>query len=315
MWKYKDSFGLPDNAPLVTLGEGCTPLIWKNALGRKIAFKLEFLNPTGSFKDRGTALLVSFLCSRGVDRAVEDSSGNAGASFAAYTTSVGLRACVYVPSYASGPKRAQIEAYGAEVVPIVGPRSNATEAVLQAAKKGEIYASHANLPFTLPGFATVAYELFHKLGEAPGSVVVPAGQGSLLLGIGRGFLALRDAGLVDRIPRLVGVQARACAPLWAKFHHNEEGLNPVAEGETLAEGVRIKNPLRSEEILKMLSQNGGLLVAVEETKIVPGRDAIARLGFYVEPTSAIVWNALEQVIQELPDPVVVVLSGSGLKAP
>ncbi len=315
MWKYRDSFGLPESAPLVTLGEGNTPLIWRSVLGRKVAFKLEFLNPTGSFKDRGTALLVSFLCSRGVDRAVEDSSGNAGASFAAYATSVGLHASIYVPSYASGPKRAQIEAYGAEIVPVPGPRSRASEAVLHAAEKGEIYASHANLPFILPGFSTVAYELLQELGETPGSVVVPVGQGTQLLGIGRGFLALKDAGLVERIPRLVGVQARACAPLWAEFHHSTEGSSQVTEGETLAEGVRIRNPLRSEAILKMLLQNDGLLTAVEETKILPGRDAIARLGFYVEPTSAIVWNALEQVIDELPDPVVVVLTGSGLKAP
>jgi threonine synthase len=313
MWRYKDSFGLPEGAPLVTLGEGCTPLIWRNAFGRKVAFKLEFLNPTGSFKDRGTALIVSFLRSRGVDRAVEDSSGNAGASFAAYAISAGIQASVYVPEYASGPKRTQIEAYGAQVVTIPGSRSKATEAVLHAVEKGEIYASHAFLPFTLPGFATVAYELFQEMGKAPGTLMAPAGQGGLLLGIGRGFIAMQSAGLIERTPKLVGVQALACAPLWAEFHNGAKGLSQVMEGDTLAEGVRIKNPIRSDAILRMFSRTGGLITAVEETQILPGRDALARLGFYVEPTSAIVWNALEQLIEDLPDPVAVVLTGSGLK--
>ena len=315
IWKFRDSFGLPAKAPKITLGEGSTPLVWRNALGRELAFKLEFLNPTGSFKDRGIALLISFLLSRGVDRAVEDSSGNAGASFAAYATSVGLQACVYIPDYASGPKRTQIEAYGAQVIPIPGSRSNTTEAVLCAVDEGAIYASHACLPFTLPGYATVAYELFQEMREPPGSVVVPTGQGGLLLGIGRGFIALKNAGLIDRIPKLVGVQAQACAPLWAEFHNGAIGLSLVSEGETLAEGVRIMNPLRSDAILQLLSRTGGLIIAVEESKILPGSDALARLGFYVEPTSAVVWNALEQVIEDLPDPVVVILTGSGLKTP
>jgi len=273
------------------------------------------MNPTGSFKDRGTALLVSFLLSRGVCRAVEDSSGNAGASFAAYAISAGLQACIYIPGYTSGPKRTQIEAYGAQVISIPGSRINTTEAVLQSVGRGEIYASHAYLPFILPGFATVAYELLQEIGDGPGSVVAPAGQGGLLLGIGRGFLALKSAGLIDRFPRLVGVQALACAPLWAEFHAGAVGLSQITEGETLAEGVRIKDPLRREAIFQMLADTGGLFTAVEESKILPGRDALAHLGFYVEPTSAIVWNALEQVIDDLPDPVIVVLTGSGLKAP
>jgi threonine synthase len=314
MWRYRYAFGLPEDAPLVTLGEGCTPLVWKNAFGRNVAFKLEFLNPTGSFKDRGTALVVSFLRSRSVDRAVEDSSGNAGASFAAYAISSGIQACVYIPAYASGPKRTQIEAYNAQVVAIPGSRSKATEAVLQAVEKGEIYASHAFLPFTLPGFATVAYELYQEMGKAPGSLVMPAGQGGLLLGVGRGFNALQSEGLIERTPRLVGVQALACAPLWAEFQYGSKDFGQVIEGETLAEGVRIKNPLRSEAIIRMLSKSGGLITTVEEAQILPGRDALARLGFYVEPTSAIVWNALEKLIEDLPDPVVVILTGSGLKA-
>jgi len=314
IWRYRHTFGLPTDAPIISLGEGDTPLVWAKAYGREVAFKLEYLSPTGSFKDRGTALLVSFLRSRGVDEAVEDSSGNAGASFAAYASRAGMKARIFVPEYASGPKREQIAAFGAEVTPVPGPRSNAARAVRQAAEQGAVYASHAYLPQGLPGFATIAYELTERLGQAPGSVVAPAGQGSLLLGMGRGFAALREAGVIENLPVLVGVQAAACAPLWARFRHGPSGVENVEEGETRAEGVRILQPHRGEEISKWVTSTRGSFVAVAEERILPGRDALARQGFYVEPTSAIVWDALAQVITEVPEPIVVILTGSGLKS-
>lgn len=318
LWRYRHTFGLPPEAPLVTLGEGNTPLVWGKAFGQQVAFKSEHLNPTGSFKDRGSAPLLSFLRARGVQAALEDSSGNAGASFAAYCARAGVAGRVFIPQSASGPKRAQIEAYGAQVVRVPGPRSNAAEAVRQAAGQVQdgaspAYASHVYLPFALPGYATVAYELVEQMGQAPGTLIVPAGQGNLLLAAGRGFQSMLAAGVIDRVPRLVGVQARACAPLWAVFNYGATGLGWVTEGETLAEGVRIKYPLRGDAVLQMVASSGGLFVAVDEAEILPGRDQLARQGLYVEPTSAIVWSALAQVMESVPGPVAVLLTGSGYK--
>ncbi|MBN1148942.1 MAG: pyridoxal-phosphate dependent enzyme [Anaerolineales bacterium] len=314
LWRYRHVLGLPADAPVVTLGEGNTSLEWRSVFGRRVAFKLDYLNPTGSFKDRGSAPLVSFLRSRGVDAAVEDSSGNAGASFAAYAAEAGMRARIFAPSYASGPKRDQILSYDAELTSIPGPRSNASQAVLQEAEAGAVYASHAYMPFGLPGYATAAYELYEQIGAAPGAVIVPAGQANFLLSIGRGFQSLLRAGLIERLPRLVGVQAMACAPLWALFRYGAAGLGWVSEGETLAEGVRIYRPMRGDVILQMILENQGLFVAVEEADILPGRDQLARLGFNVELTSAIVWSALAQTFAELPDPVAVLLTGAGFKS-
>ncbi len=196
---------------------------------------------------------------------------------------------------------------------ILGPRSKTAEAVQRAADKGAVYASHAYLPFGLAGYATLAYELFEQMGGAPGSVIVPAGQGNLYLAIGRGFAALKGAGLIERIPQMIGVQALACAPLWAISHYGASALGRIEEGQTLAEGVRIKHPLRGDAVLNFAAQNDGYFTAVDEPHILPGRDSLARLGFYVEPTSAIVWQALKEVISEAPEPVSVVLTGSGLK--
>ncbi len=313
IWRYRRGFGLPPEAAPVSLGEGGTPLVWETFRGRRVALKCEHLNSTGSFKDRGMAVLVSFLRSRGVSEAVEDSSGNAGAAFAAYAARGGLKARVLVPDYAAGGKRRQIEMYGAEVTRILGARSVVAEKARQVAARGGVYASHAYLPFVLPGYATLAYELVEQMGGAPGAVLLPVGQGGLMLGAGRGFWALQQAGLIEKMPVLMGVQAEACAPLWALYAYGPAGLQWVTEGETVAEGVRIRHPVRGDGVLRIVSASGGAFVAVREERILPARDQLAHRGFYVEPTSALPWAALPEVLERLPDPVVVVLTGSGLK--
>lgn len=279
----------------------------------QVAFKLESQNPTGSFKDRGTALLVSFLAGRGIESAVEDSSGNAGASFAAYAARAGIHARVYVPAYASGPKREQIEMYGARVIPVPGPRSKAAEAVLEEAQKGEVYASHAFLPQGIPGFATISYEVFDEMKRPPGAVVMPVGHGSLLLGMARGFKALQSAGLISELPRLIGVQARSCAPLARAFAEGREEPARVEEAETLAEGVRIREPYRGTEVLRAVRETRGALFSVKEGDIRRGREELAAEGFYVEMTSALVWSGLRRIAGEVPGPVVAILTGHGLK--
>jgi threonine synthase len=148
----------------------------------------------------------------------------------------------------------------------------------------------------------------------PGAVIVPAGQGGLLLGLSRGFGALRIACNIGSFPKLIGVQARACAPLWVMFTAEGKGSGYVPENSTQAEGVRVRFPLRGGAVVAAVKESGGMVVVVDEEDLLPGRDALARLGFYVEPTSAIVWSALTQTIQDLADPVVVVLTGSGLKS-
>jgi threonine synthase len=313
MWQYQNSFGLRPNSPIVTLGEGNTPLIWDTFDGSKIGFKLESLNPTGSFKDRGTALLLSHLLSRGVEEVVEDSSGNAGSSLAAYSARAGIRANIYVPSHASGPKRSQIEAYGAQLITVPGPRSAASEAVLKAARSGITYASHAFLPFGLPGLATIAYEIWQSLGTSPGTIITPAGHGNLMLGVFRGFTSLLKRGLISKMPYFIGAQPAACAPLVIGSTQGITAMNSVSEGETIAEGTRLPRPSQGTTLLKEITPDIGKFIAVEETKIISAHRDLARKGIYVEPTSALVWGALKKLIGTIPEPIILVLSGSGLK--
>ncbi|MFN2149347.1 MAG: pyridoxal-phosphate dependent enzyme [Anaerolineales bacterium] len=313
--RFRDSFPLANQGRWVSLGEGSTPLVSLEREGRTVHFKCEGCNPTGSFKDRGSAVLVSALFEAGIDQVIEDSSGNAGSSLAAYAARAGIKARIFVPEYASGPKRAQIEAYGAELVPIPGQRVDVAEAAHQAAQSGIFYASHAYLPHGLAGMATIAYEIFEQLGSAPEAVVVPVGQGTLLLGMWRGFQALQRAGWIEEPPRLVGVQALACAPLYAVFTTGATGLGMVREGETLAEGIRILNPLRGDAILKAVADSGGWMEAVDEAAIRTARNALGASGLYVEPTSAVVWAARDAVFERISGEIVMVLTGSGLKSP
>lgn len=309
IWRYRHSFALPSSAPVITLGEGGTPLISMQTGGQTVWLKLESLNPSGSYKDRGSAVLLSMLLARGAAQAVEDSSGNAGASFAAYAARAGLKARVFVPESASGPKRSQIALYGAELVSVPGPRSAAAEAVLAEVRRGAVYASHAYLPFGLAGIATLAYEIWQQLGQVPGTVIAPVGHGGLLLGIVRGFAALRQSGLVACAPQYVGVQAQGCAPLVAR----SQGRADAGEGATVAEGVRVSSPVRAEALLREIPAQSGQFIAVAESEILPAFHDLARQGIHVEPTSALVWAAFQNIGANLPGPVVLILSGSGLK--
>jgi threonine synthase len=311
--RFRAGLPLPPRGPFVSLGEGNTPLVPVAIDGREVHFKCEYLNPSGSFKDRGSAMLVSALVGAGIHEAVEDSSGNAGASFAAYAARAGIQARIYVPEYAAGPKRTQIASYGAEVIPVPGPRAAAADAVRRAAGDGRVYASHAFLPHVQAGMATLAFELREQLGRVPGTVILPVGQGTLFLGMHAGFRALLEGGEIETMPRLVGVQAEACAPIWAVQTSGAAGLVMVKEAETIAEGVRIAHPLRGDAILAILKSEAGRMIAAEEAEILRGRAALGREGFFVEPTSALVWPALQAILWESEEPIVAILTGSGLK--
>jgi threonine synthase len=314
MWKYRRSFGLDDAAPVVSLGEGNTALVDTILGATSVWLKLEYQNPTASYKDRGSSVLASFLASRGVKEVVEDSSGNAGASMAAYCARAGIHARIFVPESASGPKRRQIEAFGAELVAIPGPRANAAVAVRAAVTSEVVYASHAFMPFGLAGIASITYELVEDLGgKAPGTVIAPLGHGGLLYGVIKGFKALKTAAVVTQEPFYVGVQAAGCAPVFAAYQNHEFTLRDVPESDTIAEGVRVKSPVRGEGILREIAEGRGRIMTVQEPDLLAAYTELAAKGFYVEPTSALPWAVLKDLQGKVPEPIVVILTGAGYK--
>ena len=315
IWRYRRFLGL--SRPTVHLGAGWTPLLAQTWNGREVLFKLEYMAPTGSFKDRGTEVMINILAAQGETHIVDDSSGNAGASVAAYAAQAGMRAEIFVPAYASPAKQAQIAVYGAGVRPIPGVRAEAKRAALEAAERGAALASHAYHPGFLAGQLTVAWELWEQLGRrAPDWYVVPVGQGVHLLGIWLGFRALRAAGLVTKLPRLVAVQASALAPLCRAFEACLEAVPAVEPLKpSVAEGLSIAQPVRGKRLLQAVRDSGGTCVAVEDEATLEAQRRLARRGRYVEPTSATAVAALETVLQRAApeDTIAIPLTGSGLK--
>ena len=315
MWKYKTMFGLEDSALTVSLGEGRTPLVQTNSNSGSVWLKLEYQNPTGSYKDRGSAVLTSFLAGRGVKSVVEDSSGNAGASLAAYAARSGIEARVFVPETASGPKRSQIEYYGAEMVSVPGPRVNAARAVREAVTGEVVYASHAFMPFGLLGIASIAYEIIAELGgKAPGTVIAPVGHGGLLYGVIQGFKALKTAAVVKEEPFYVGVQSAGCAPIFDAFESHEFTLREPLESDTIAEGVRVSHPVRGMGILREIAGGNGRIMQVADPELLDSYHDLAKRGFFVEPTSALPWAVLPKLSWNIPEPIVVILTGAGFKS-
>lgn len=319
MWRYREA--LPDLGSPVSLGEAATPLVPLTGVAGRVYCKCEYQLPSGSYKDRGTAVLVSYLQRQGVRRVVEDSSGNAGASLAAYAARAGLELRVFCPQSTSPGKLAQMRLHGAHLERTPGPRSAATDALLAyLTEHPAVYASHLWHPMFLEGLKTLAFELVEQLDwVAPAAILCPVGAGSILLGLYRGLVTLRQAGAIPRLPRLVAVQAAAVDPVYRAFHHGAHHVAPCAAPRpTLAAGIALPGPVRDREVLAAVRASNGTVVAVDEAGIVRGLQELGRRGFGVEPTSAVVWPALQQVRRQLALPpaaaIVCILSGHGLKA-
>jgi len=315
LWRYREFLGMEKP---VSLGEGLTPLVPAKDFGVNAFYKLEFLSPTGSFKDRGVCAMVSFLKSIGIGDVVEDSSGNAAASLSAYSARAGIRAKIFVPAYTSPAKLRQIEIYGAELVPVEGARIDATRAAEAAARAGTYYASHYWNPFALEGLKTFAYELAEQLNwRCPDNLVVPCGHGTLFLGAYYGFRALAESGVTSRMPKLFGVQAAACGPIVEAFDAGQRESAPVEAGETVAEGIRITEPVRSREILAALNETQGQAMSVQEEEIQQAHRQLAGSGLFVELTSAVAAAGLKRLVEEgaigSDECSVAALTGNGLK--
>ncbi len=291
LWRYREALPFaPEYSGWqdITMGEGFTPLLPMTPAAPGILLKLEYQMPTLSFKDRGAAVLIAHARESGIKRLIADSSGNAGTAIAAYAARAGIAGDVYVPASASAKKLRQIAAHGAAVHAVPGSRENTAAAAIAAVEREQVfYASHVYNPFFFQGTKTYAYEIWEQLdGCAPDVLVLPVGNGTLLLGAYYGCKDLLRAGLIERLPRILAVQAEGCAPLAQAFARGDEVAAPVTNTGTAAEGIAIAAPARSRQILAAVRETRGLIIAVSDAAIEQARNDLARRGFYVEPTAA-----------------------------
>lgn len=318
VWRYARAIRVPA-AARVSLGEGMTPLVPTTLGGGRPRIKCEHLMPSGSFKDRGMAVMVSYLKAQGITEVMLDSSGNAAASLACYAAASGLKARLLVPGYTSPAKVAQIRVYGAEVELVPGSRQDCAAAALALAEAGMFYASHNWQPHFVEGTKTLAFELWEQCGFAvPDNIVIPVGYGSNLMGCHRGFSELLARGSIARMPRLFAAQPANVAALHAAFAARSDVPVPVDAKPTVAEGIANAKLVRVPETLAALRETGGGTVAVPEEEILPAMHALARRGFFVEPSSAVAGAGYERLLAEgriAPDEeTVIVLTGNGLKS-
>ena len=315
LWRYRESLPESCTGSIVSFGEGMTPLVPFTLQGDEIQLKLDYIMPTGSFKDRGSAVLISHCAGQGIESIVEDSSGNAGASIAAYAARAGIRCDIYVPAGTTPAKCALISSAGARLHTIEGARSAAESAALKAAKTS-YYASHAHNPFFIAGTMTAAYEICEQLDwHPPDTVVVPAGNGTLLLGLYRGFQHLHDNGAIPSLPKCIVVQPVNCSPLYQAFQSGADSYCDITCLPTFAEGTAVARPVRLAQMLDAVSLTGGQVLAVEEHEIMQACHDMWHNGFMIEPTSALAIAGLSRYLsyRHESETIVAVLTGHGMK--
>jgi threonine synthase len=316
LWRYREAIPILQDEHILSMGEGFTPLEEMEFNGHRVLLKIDYLFPTGSYKDRGATVLVSKLRELGIRKVIEDSSGNAGSAIAAYCARAGIECEIYVPESTSSGKLVQIQAYGATLKKVEGSREKTAKVAMKAASK-IYYASHCWNPFFLHGTKTFAFEIWEQIGwRAPDALVLPVGHGTLFLGAYIGFKELKDAGKVERIPRLVGIQSAACAPLYQAFKKGWREALPIEKKETTAEGIAIANPVRGRQILEAIRETGGEVLAVKEKEIGVAMKEMSRKGHFIEPTSAATIAGLKKYLSQKKQKEIVVstLTGMGLKS-
>jgi len=316
LWRYWEAIPILQDEHILSMGEGFTPLEEMEFNGHRVLLKIDYLFPTGSYKDRGATVLVSKLRELGIRKVIEDSSGNAGSAIAAYCARAGIECEIYVPQSTSSGKLVQIQAYGATLKKVEGSREKTAKVAMEAASE-IYYASHCWNPFFLHGTKTFAFEIWEQIGwRAPDALVLPVGHGTLFLGAYIGFKELEDAGKVKRIPRLVGIQSAACAPLYQAFKKGWRETLPIEKKETMAEGIAIANPVRGRQILEAIRETGGEVLAVKEKEIGVAMKEMSRKGHFIEPTSAATVAGLKKYLSKKRQKEIVVstLTGMGLKS-
>jgi len=317
LWRYRAALRLAA-PPQITLGAGWTPLLRCDWDGATVAMKADYLMASGSFKDRGIAVMMNYLKQSGVTSVMGDSSGNAGASAATFAAALGLACRIFVPASAPAAKKIQMAAMGAVVTPIEGSRDDVADAALDAAQNA-FYAGHNHQAFFLEGTKTLAFELWEQLGfKAPDCVVAPLGQGSNIMGSHIGFAELLARGQIGKLPRIYAVQAAHCAPYHAAYQSGGDAPVRIVAKPTIADGIASATPVRLREVLAAVRQSGGAILAVEEDEIVAALAKFGQRGLFVEPTSAAAGAGLSRLLASGAirpgETIAVVLTGSGLKA-
>ena len=312
---------LSNNLNLINLGQGNTPIIRLNSISSdfelNIFAKLEYMNPTGSFKDRGSSMMISALKEFGISEIVEDSSGNAGASISAYSAYSKIQSHIFVPDNAPKNKISQIELYGSKVHKIPGPRDNSTIAAIEYSNKNSIpYSSHNLSPYFLEGTKSFGYEVINFFNQNElHHILFPVGNGSLLIG---SYKAYTEIGNNINIPKHHAIQTENIRPIVNMYKNLKWSVDDGLP--TIANGIAILDPPRKIQATNVVNFTNGTAITVSDEQIIEWQIKLAQKeGVFAELTSCAIFAALEKLIStkiiKNKETVLLPITGFGLKDP
>jgi threonine synthase len=333
LWRYLPLLPVPDPGGETTPihAAGWTPVFRLSRLARSLGLenlwlKDESRNPTASFKDRASAVVVARAREMEVDIIVTASTGNAGAALAGMSAAVAQKAIIFAPKTAPPAKVAQLLVYGARVILVDGSYDDAFDLTIKASEEFGWYCRNTGYnPFTAEGKKTAALEIWEwwdsseekaTTVHSPLTVFVPVGDGNIISGIHKGFKDLQTLGWMEQIPRLIGVQAQGSAAIANAFHAATEQITPVS-AKTIADSISVDMPRDGVRAVRAARETGGTYVTVSDEEILQAIAALGPLGIFAEPAGAASYaglvKAVRQGIVKSEEPVLVLNTGSGLK--
>ncbi len=318
VWERFWGFWPVEPALEFSLGEGDTPLV-KSKLGEELGVRLylknETVNPTWSFKDRGTFLAISYALKAGYKAVGTVSTGNMAASVSAYASRFGLDAKILVSESASDEKLKAVSVYGGDVIRVRGDYGRLYFESLKLGERLGIYFINSDNPFRVEGYKGIAFEMAEEI--TPDYVLVPTSSGGLFRGVAKGLIELGESGLIEELPTLIAVQAEGCSPICRAFEEGKEMIKRFDKPKTIAKAIANPYPPSGNAVLKLLRNFGGECVTVSDDEIVEAQRKLAAEGLFVQPASATGIAALKKLVESGVIPqgakVVSILTGSGLK--
>jgi len=323
--RYADFFPFKDLNEDISLHEGFTPLIKSKVVSelldfKSIYFKNEGENPTWAYKDRGTIVALQHALKLGYNKVGTVSCGNMAVSVAAYGSRAGLKTFIFLKENMPDEKLGPVAIYNPISVKVQGFYGDLYDKSLEIGKKNDIYFLNSDIPFRVEGSKTISFEICEQLDFAvPDYIVMPSGSGGNFRGVEKGFRELKNCGLIDKIPKIICVQAAGCSPVYNAFKNNEETIKRVQEAETIALAIANPFPPSGNQVLRRLKENGGTCVAVADELIVEAQRLLALEGIFVQPSSAAPLAAIKKLKEENyltgNEKIACILTAGGLKVP
>ncbi len=310
-WKYYDYYPIKDLTKIVSLQEGGTPLIKSNQF-KNWLFKFEGVNPTGVFKDRGSSIEISKAKELNQKKVLCASTGNMGASIAAYCQRAGIEAEIILPDFTPEIKRNQIKAYGAKINILKGSYEKALNKTKEIRRKTNVYLV-GDYPFRGEGQKSVTFEILDQMGlMPPENIVCPIGNGTLIYSVYKACIEFKKTGLIKKIPQIHGIQAEGCNPIVKAFKEKAKDITALKKTKTIASAINCNNPVDGLEALHAIKYSKGLAEDVSDKEILLARKELGKEGIYSETSGAAAFAGAKKLDLGA-EKTAIIITGHGLK--